>query len=112
MGTFQVAGKPYTFKFSEYTISSGSTCLLALMGIDVPAPNGPPGSSAMASCASTTPSLIGATSVLASPSPSKRPTHPQHNKPSWHNYTGETTPKPTMLIAYYAEASRAISKKK
>jgi hypothetical protein len=38
---FKVAGKDYTFKFSEYTISSGSTCLLAFMGIDVPAPNGP-----------------------------------------------------------------------
>merc|ERR1711939_1024383 len=39
--SFKVAGKDYTFKFSEYTISSGSTCLLAFMGIDVPAPNGP-----------------------------------------------------------------------
>merc|ERR1719453_1853472 len=29
---FKVAGKDYTFKFSEYTISSGSTCLLAFMG--------------------------------------------------------------------------------
>jgi len=36
-----IAGKDYTFKFADYTIQSGSTCLFAMMGIDVPAPNGP-----------------------------------------------------------------------
>jgi len=39
--TFQIGGKPYTFAFKEYTINSGKTCLFAMMGIDVPAPNGP-----------------------------------------------------------------------
>merc|ERR1712139_310141 len=39
--TFTIAGKEYTFNQHEYTISSGSTCLFAMMGIDVPAPNGP-----------------------------------------------------------------------
>merc|ERR1712146_636358 len=38
---FTIAGKDYTFSKADYTISSGSTCLFAMMGIDVPAPNGP-----------------------------------------------------------------------
>jgi len=38
---FTIGGKPYTFKFNEYIIKSGSTCLWAVTGIDVPAPNGP-----------------------------------------------------------------------
>jgi len=38
---FTIAGKDYTFKFAEYTIASSSMCLLAMTGIDVPAPNGP-----------------------------------------------------------------------
>jgi C1A family cysteine protease len=38
---FTIAGKDYTFKFADYTINSGSTCLFAMTGIDVPAPNGP-----------------------------------------------------------------------
>jgi len=39
--TFTLGGKPYSFKFAEYTIQSGGTCLFAMTGIDVPAPNGP-----------------------------------------------------------------------
>jgi len=39
--TFTLAGKDYTFTKAEYTIQSGSVCLFAMMGIDVPAPNGP-----------------------------------------------------------------------
>merc|ERR1719163_516461 len=39
--TVTLGGKDYTFKFADYTIKSGSTCLFAMMGIDVPAPNGP-----------------------------------------------------------------------
>merc|ERR1719326_265563 len=39
--TVPLGGKDYTFKFADYTIKSGSTCLFAMMGIDVPAPNGP-----------------------------------------------------------------------
>jgi len=39
--TFTIAGKAYTFTKAEYTISSGGTCLFAMMGIDIPAPNGP-----------------------------------------------------------------------
>jgi len=39
--TVTLGGKDYTFTFAEYTIKSGSTCLFAMMGIDVPAPNGP-----------------------------------------------------------------------
>jgi len=38
---FTIAGKDYTFKKSEYVIKSGSMCLFAMTGIDVPAPNGP-----------------------------------------------------------------------
>jgi C1A family cysteine protease len=38
---FTLGGKDYTFTTKEYTIASGSTCLFAMMGIDVPAPNGP-----------------------------------------------------------------------
>jgi len=38
---FSIAGKDYTFTFAEYTIASSGTCLLALTGINVPAPNGP-----------------------------------------------------------------------
>merc|ERR1711939_293532 len=33
--------KDYTFAKKDYTIQSGSTCLFAMMGIDVPAPRGP-----------------------------------------------------------------------
>merc|ERR1711871_1810570 len=39
--SFTLGGKDYTFAFADYTINSGSTCLFAMMGIDVPAPNGP-----------------------------------------------------------------------
>merc|ERR1712159_639374 len=39
--TFTIGGKDYTFTMKDYTISSGSTCLFAMMGIDVPAPRGP-----------------------------------------------------------------------
>merc|ERR1711907_629116 len=39
--TFTLGGKDYPFNQKEYTISSGSPCLFAMMGIDVPAPNGP-----------------------------------------------------------------------
>merc|ERR1712093_868185 len=39
--TFTLGGKDYTFAKKDYTISSGSTCLFAMMGIDVPAPRGP-----------------------------------------------------------------------
>jgi len=39
--TFTLAGKDYTFTKAEYTINSGSVCLFAMMGIDIPAPNGP-----------------------------------------------------------------------
>merc|ERR1712072_993713 len=39
--TFTLGGKDYTFAKKDYTIQSGSTCLFAMMGIDVPAPRGP-----------------------------------------------------------------------
>merc|ERR1711871_619354 len=39
--SFTLGGKDYTFPFADYTINPGSTCLFAMMGIDVPAPNGP-----------------------------------------------------------------------
>merc|ERR1712159_912237 len=39
--TFTIAGKDYTFAKKDYVIASGSTCLFAMMGIDVPAPRGP-----------------------------------------------------------------------
>jgi len=38
---FKIGGKPYTLQKKDYVIQSGSTCLFAFMGIDVPAPNGP-----------------------------------------------------------------------
>jgi len=38
---FTIGGKDYTFTKDEYVIKSGNTCLFALTGIDVPAPNGP-----------------------------------------------------------------------
>jgi len=39
--TFTIAGKDYTFEKKDYVIKSGNTCLFAMTGIDVPAPNGP-----------------------------------------------------------------------
>lgn len=39
--TFTIGGKDYTFSKAEYIIGSGGTCILAMMGIDIPAPNGP-----------------------------------------------------------------------
>merc|ERR1712178_544975 len=40
--SFTLGGKTFTLSKSDLTLqSSGSTCILGLMGIDVPAPNGP-----------------------------------------------------------------------
>merc|ERR1719240_2502484 len=39
--TFTLGGKPYSLSFSEYIIENGGQCLLAVQGIDIPAPNGP-----------------------------------------------------------------------
>merc|ERR1711907_494997 len=39
--SFTLGGKDYTLAKKDYIIQSGSTCLFAMMGIDVPAPNGP-----------------------------------------------------------------------
>jgi hypothetical protein len=39
--TFTLGGKDYTFEGKDYVIQSASTCLFAMMGIDVPAPHGP-----------------------------------------------------------------------
>merc|ERR1712159_224173 len=39
--TFPLGGKDYTCAAKDYVIQSGSTCLFAMMGIDVPAPHGP-----------------------------------------------------------------------
>jgi len=39
--TFTIAGKDYTFAKKDYIIQSGSTCLFAVTGINVPAPRGP-----------------------------------------------------------------------
>merc|ERR1712083_64638 len=40
--SFTLGGKTFALSKSDLTLqSSGSTCILGLMGIDVPAPNGP-----------------------------------------------------------------------
>jgi hypothetical protein len=39
--TFTIAGEAYTLTGDEYVIKSGTTCLFAMMGLDVPRPNGP-----------------------------------------------------------------------
>ena len=39
--TFTLGGVGYTLSFSEYIIENGGQCLLAVQGIDIPAPNGP-----------------------------------------------------------------------
>jgi hypothetical protein len=38
---FTIAGKDYTFAKKDYVINDAGTCLWAVTGIDVPAPNGP-----------------------------------------------------------------------
>jgi len=38
---FNIAGKDYTLSGKDYVINSGSICLFAMSGIDVPAPMGP-----------------------------------------------------------------------
>jgi len=38
---FTIAGKDYTFQMADYVIKSGSICLFAMLGMDIPAPNGP-----------------------------------------------------------------------
>jgi len=39
--TFTLGGQPYSLSFAEYIIENGGQCLLAVQGIDIPAPNGP-----------------------------------------------------------------------
>lgn len=39
--TFVIGGKDYTFAKKDYVINSGSVCLFAMLGMDIPAPNGP-----------------------------------------------------------------------
>jgi len=39
--TFTIGGNPYTLTGDEYIIKSGTTCLFAFMGLDVPRPAGP-----------------------------------------------------------------------
>jgi len=39
--TFTIAGKEYTLTGEEYVIKSGTTCLFAIMGMDIPEPAGP-----------------------------------------------------------------------
>jgi hypothetical protein len=36
-----IGGKTFTLELKDYVISEGGQCLFAMMGIDVPAPNGP-----------------------------------------------------------------------
>jgi hypothetical protein len=36
-----INGKSYSLSPAEYIINDGSICLLAIMSIDIPAPNGP-----------------------------------------------------------------------
>jgi len=38
---FTLGGNDYSLSFSEYIIQSGTSCLLAIQGIDIPAPAGP-----------------------------------------------------------------------
>lgn len=38
---FRINGKTYSLSPAEYIINDGKICLLAIMSIDVPAPNGP-----------------------------------------------------------------------
>mmetsp|Transcript_6732 Transcript_6732/g.10644 ORF Transcript_6732/g.10644 Transcript_6732/m.10644 type:complete len:456 (-) Transcript_6732:50-1417(-) len=38
---FTIGGKKYSLAFDEYIIKTGNTCLFAMMGMDIPAPNGP-----------------------------------------------------------------------
>ena len=39
--TFTIGGNAYTLTGDEYVIKSGTTCLFAMMGLDVPRPAGP-----------------------------------------------------------------------
>merc|ERR1712196_751448 len=41
VGATLILGKEYTFAAKDYVIQSGSVCLFAMLGIDVPAPHGP-----------------------------------------------------------------------
>lgn len=38
---FMINGKTYSLSPSEYVINSGKVCLLAMIAIDIPKPNGP-----------------------------------------------------------------------
>lgn len=37
----QIGGKTYALKLDDYVIKDGPICIFAMMGIDIPAPNGP-----------------------------------------------------------------------
>jgi C1A family cysteine protease len=39
--SFVIAGKEYTLAKADYVIKSGAVCLFAMLGMDIPAPNGP-----------------------------------------------------------------------
>ncbi|CAM9387536.1 unnamed protein product [Choristocarpus tenellus] len=39
--TFTIGGKDYTLEGEDYIINAGKVCLLAIMGMDIPAPAGP-----------------------------------------------------------------------
>merc|ERR1711865_1026733 len=39
--SFEINGKTYSLTLDQYVIKDGPICIFAMMGIDIPAPNGP-----------------------------------------------------------------------